>query len=338
MAVFPAKFKYLLISAFLLLFLQLGTTEVRANPNFYIEGPTAATTGEKLEFSLGINSDSETLSWAQAVIEFDTTHFSAQSLSISGSNCTLWSPADSVPPGKDAYSPTPYFSSGTIVFACGFANPGYSGSDGLIAKFTLNPLQPGTTALSFASTSGYNKVGFIGNPIPLGAMSDHAVTITGSAQPTPTLTPTPTPTGTLTPTPPVAPFTETTIQGHIRNNSQPVPSFSLRVTCTSGLFDQTISTDQDGFYSATLPRAECDLGEYILVFPTSHEWPGCPTPTSCGTFFAHQVTEDQRVIIHDWDGASAAQVPEFTTLAAAGAIIFATLGYAVLRFKISLTP
>jgi len=191
-----------IVSSLVLLGLGWVGSEVWANPYFYITGSNTGETGTAQTFNLYVNTDGDTITAAQAVVSFSGTYFLGVSNEVSNSSsvCSLWTPANSAPPGQNTTKTTPYIYSNRVIFTCGFTS-GYSG-DGYVGSFTLTPLSPGSTNLSFPSTSGYQKFIYIGSEITAGAMSDFGVTITGSVINTPTPTgPTSTPTPTYTPTP-----------------------------------------------------------------------------------------------------------------------------------------
>ncbi len=172
-------------------------SQVFAAPYFYISGDTELTTGENETFQLRVNSTGDNIGVLQTAVTFDDALFNTSSISNLNSECSMWAPANSIPPGKDSTSVTPYFYNSKVVVSCGFTGSGYTGSDGLIATFTLTPEAAGTTSLSFEN----NYFAFLGTEITPGAMLDFNLTITGDATPSDSITPLPSVTPTTTPIP-----------------------------------------------------------------------------------------------------------------------------------------
>lgn len=248
-----------------------------ANPYFYLTGPTSVETGEPATYTVKVDTDGDQITAAQAVVQLPPGYFTASSVSVSGSNCSLWTPANSAPPGSNTTTTTPYFNSNLVVFTCGFAasgGSGFSSATGTIGKFTVIPSSSGSVSMTFPTTAGYNVFYFIGSSIATGAMSSYNITITGGSSPTPTPTPTgtlspsptptPTPTGTQTPTP--TPTLTPTIT--------PTPSITPTPTTASSSSSSTeyaLTADDINFVelqelpSADSGRDETDITEAEII-------------------------------------------------------------------------
>lgn len=293
----PLLFTRLQFCLFVLLGLMLGhfwfAQPVLANPYFFITGTSSVTTGTNYEYLIKMHTDGNTVTAAQATLQIPSSYFSIVSFSISGSNCSLWTPANSAPPGENTTKTTPYAYNNNAVFTCGFSNPGINSADALIGKITLSPILAGSTNLSFATTSGYNKFYYIGTEITPGAMSDYTVSITGAGQPTatptPTVTPTPggpsnTPTPTATPTP--------TPTGSSGGGTTPTPTSSSGSSSSSSSGGYALSSGDVTFVTlAPMPTTGSGVNDVPLeqevvednTVPSPPEMTPRPTPSPIPT-------------------------------------------------------
>ncbi len=230
-------FRITVLIPFVFGFFLLTPDKAYANPYFYIYGRTEVTSGTAERYELHLNTDGNQIGAMQAVVNFDSNYFTATSISIVNSQCSMWTPANSAPPGENLTKVTPYFYNSKVVLTCGFTGSGYNGSDGLIATVTLTPYKDGTTSLTFSDS----YFAFLGSTIVPGAMDPFTLTITGTAQPTvsptaiPSVTPTVAPTPTATPTPTAS------------ASATPVPSPTPIVNQTVLFDDVTVVDVTDNF-------------------------------------------------------------------------------------------
>lgn len=187
------KIKHFAIA--LLASLAIPTTQVIAAPYFYVTGSNTTAGTADHQLSIYLDTDGQTLTAAETILNFENTYLQGKSISILNSRCSFWAPAD--PVLGYGTNPTPFFhNNNKVVIACGFSSPGFTSTDSigrLIARVTFTPLQTGTTTLSFNPTRTSYK--FIANTVPGGALPGFGLTVTatGSATPNPSATPTPTP-------------------------------------------------------------------------------------------------------------------------------------------------
>jgi hypothetical protein len=165
---------------------------VLANPYFFITGDSTIGTGNHTYY-IKMNTDGSQIGALQGVLNYDSTYFSTVQINTQNSQCSIWAPANSVPPGESLTRISPYFYSDSIVFSCGIISTGYNGTTGLILSFTLKALDNGSTSFSFSD--GY--FAYLGTTISPGAMSDYNIILSGVST-DPDATPTPTPTATPT--------------------------------------------------------------------------------------------------------------------------------------------
>lgn len=176
----------------------LTPMQIAANPYFYLTGATEASEDVTHTLDLYLVTDGDTVTAMQTVVDFDNSFLQAKSISILGSECSFWAPAD--PSLGYGNTPSPYFypssNSSRVVFSCGFSNPGYTSADSngdLISKIRFTPLNQGNTSLSI--DGGDTLLRYIGSTITVDSMSDFDLTIFESTDSsTPTATPTATPT------------------------------------------------------------------------------------------------------------------------------------------------
>lgn len=210
--------KYLSCLAIFATFLFI-VVPASAAPYFYFDGTASAVQNVNKTIEVYLYTDSQTLTAAETVISFDNNYLQASSISIIGSRCNFWTPADPASsyyisgratphyyPYPDASNPN--FTSNThVAISCGFANPGYqsSGANGnIVARIILKPITLGSTSLSFLSPN--TQFRYIGSSIAAGAMANFDLTVyestsSGSSSgSTTTPTPSPTSSGSATPT------------------------------------------------------------------------------------------------------------------------------------------
>ncbi|NMC35707.1 hypothetical protein GYA49_01540 [Candidatus Beckwithbacteria bacterium] len=187
------------------IFLLACTQSVFANPNCFITTSNPNIDGtDPVTFNIYLDTDGDQVGAVQIAVGYDSEYFGTALVSSYGSVCSMWAPANSVPPGENLIRTTPYIYSNKAIFSCGILGQGYNGTSGLIGKLTLTPLKDGNTTL----TLGNAFFAFLGSSITPGAMSNYPVVISNTftdpdATPTPTPSPTPTTiaTSSATPTP-----------------------------------------------------------------------------------------------------------------------------------------
>lgn len=198
--------KISLITFFTAILFAISCSVAYANPYFYLTGDIAHTTGEIENLSVRLNSDSSNIGVIQTVVHYDSSLYNTYAVSTANSQCSLWAPANSAPPGRDITAVTPYFYNSTVVIACGFIGSGYNSTDGLIATIRLTPSNPGNGSFSFSDS----YMAFLGSSITPGAMGTFNTTISGTPTPTQSPTPDPSATPTATPTPTASPTPSST--------------------------------------------------------------------------------------------------------------------------------
>lgn len=173
-----------------------------AAPYYYFSGLTTTSENSTYTSSVYLVTDSDTITAAQTVIDFNSTYLRAKSVSILNSRCSFWAPAD--PSLGFGNTPAPYFypssNSNKVILSCGFSYPGYTSADAdgdLIANIRFTPLNQGNTSLSFDSANTLFR--YIGNSLSVDSMSSFNLTIfestpspSASASGAPTAIPTPT--------------------------------------------------------------------------------------------------------------------------------------------------
>jgi hypothetical protein len=184
----------------LIIFLFIGiflTSAVWAAPYFYVNSTPGAERFHYKSLDIYLVTGAQFLTVAQAVLNFNSTYLSPYMISILGSRCSLWTPADPSL-GLGTSFQTPAFANGNkVVMSCGFSNPGYQSLDStgnLIATITLYPTTVGTTTLTFSNTAyiyGPNSIA-PGFSIPFD-LTIYESSSGAQATPTPSPTPPPTP-------------------------------------------------------------------------------------------------------------------------------------------------
>lgn len=166
-----------------------------ANPYFYISGDTSVRKNDYEVYELRLNTDGSQIGAMQIVVNYNTDYLSPSSISVLGSRCSIWAPANSAPPGQNLTRVSPYYYNGKIIYSCGITGSGYEGSDGLVGKFTLKGVrESGNTSLTLSDA----YFAFLGSSIAPGAMSDFDITMLEASAPA---TPAPTASPTAIPTP-----------------------------------------------------------------------------------------------------------------------------------------
>lgn len=189
--IFPGR-RLLIILSLFVLFCWLKLPAAQAAPRFVLSGSEITQLDYRYTYSLYLDTDGETLTAAQVVLNYDSAILEGVALSGLSSQCSFWAPAD---PGLGFGSTvTPYFyNDEKAVFACGFASPGYTtvtGGGDLIATITFLPIALTTAQSSLDLTD--NLFRYIGSAIVPGVNVGLNVSVY-VAPVTPTPIPSPTP-------------------------------------------------------------------------------------------------------------------------------------------------
>jgi hypothetical protein len=126
----------------------------------WLKTPASIHQNEAIIIPLYLNTVGTTINAAEVYIRFDPSLLEVQSVSKEGSFFTLWIDGQ------------PRFSNidGTISFAGGIPNPGYS-DEGIIGKVTFKARQSGNTRLQITDESRILKNDGIGTVVPLQSQS-----------------------------------------------------------------------------------------------------------------------------------------------------------------------
>ncbi|OGV95810.1 hypothetical protein A2W24_01990 [Microgenomates group bacterium RBG_16_45_19] len=175
-------------------FFGWNTGLIMAAPYFHLSGPTRVQRYYTYDFGVYLDTDGQTVTAAQAVINFDEQVLSDLAISTLSSRCSFWAPAD--PTAGFGSQGTPYFyNDNQVVLACGFVNPGYissaAGGD-LIAQIKLQPIVLTTQQSSLTFSNELLK--YIGTNLNLDASQGLNLTVYEStAAANPSVTPLPSP-------------------------------------------------------------------------------------------------------------------------------------------------
>jgi len=184
------------LSILWLIFLVLSPLPVAAAPYFFITGDTRPIRGNDYFYEVKLNTNGQTLTAAQTVVNLNATYVEPVMVSTVFSRCSFFAPAD--PSLGYGNTGTPYFYGGDqVVISCGFSNPGYvtaNGSGDIVARFSITPTASasGSTSYTFSDT----LFRYIGTTIAPGTSQTFNLTTfesTTSAymSPTPVTNPTP---------------------------------------------------------------------------------------------------------------------------------------------------
>ncbi len=178
---------------------------ISAAPFFYVKVfPVDTIQYAQTVIEFWLDSDSETLTATQAILNFGSDKLEGTSINIINSICTFWAPAD--PTLGYGNTPAPYFYNNSAVISCGFVAPGYQSTDAfgnLVARVIVEPTDYGPTTLSISN----QEFRYIGSEITAGSTSDYELNIIPASQGAiPTPTPTPDPDATPTPPPSATPY------------------------------------------------------------------------------------------------------------------------------------
>lgn len=186
-----------LVSVGVWFFLQPAV--VWAAPRFFVDGDTFGPMNLSHIWRIVLDTDGETVTAAQTVLNFDGELFEPLQLNTMSSRCSFWAPAD--PYLSMGVGVTPYFfEDNKIVVSCGFSSGGYNsgGNAGAeLVEFSLQPNYLGSSDFVFSNST----FKYIGDTLIPGLDENFTYTVAASAPPTPTPTPRPTP----TPLPPSVP-------------------------------------------------------------------------------------------------------------------------------------
>jgi len=160
------------IFSVLSIFNQLALPVLAANPYFYITGDNSIGGGPHTWY-VYLDTADNTIGALQTVINYDSDFFTATQINTQNSNCTIWSPADEVPPAESLTRVSPYFYDDKIIISCGTTGDGINDDNALIISFTMEPIQTGSTSFSFSDS----KLIFNGNSITPGASDVQSVNI-----------------------------------------------------------------------------------------------------------------------------------------------------------------
>ncbi|MGI5827884.1 MAG: hypothetical protein ACOX6V_02560 [Patescibacteria group bacterium] len=204
------------------------TCEEQGNaPFFYLSSSTGFTAGTESTVELRLNTCSQQIGTMQVVVNYSPDYFQSDingywagwitaRINKNGTVFPFFTPANSVPPGKDYSTSTPYAYNHKIIFTAGVGGTDGFNGDGKIATFVIKPYAPGNTSMTFSDiillyngqikTPGTQPIfnisiqgETVATPTPSPSPTPSA-TPTSSSEPTATPTPTPTPTPTVTPT------------------------------------------------------------------------------------------------------------------------------------------
>lgn len=215
-----------------------------AAPYFHLVANPYAVTGVRKNVDVYLATDGQTLTAIQAVVNFNSSYLTKDSISILSSRCSFWAPAD--PALGYGSNSTPYFyGSSKAVLACGFSNPGYTSSTSTgakIATLSFTPTASGSANLNFSNV----VMRYIGSTINPGNSSTLDITVYEStesaneANPSPTPIPTPGSsgsTGTTGSTTIISDPSDTLSESDLQFVQVNGSSGSNRTTSTSGSLD-----------------------------------------------------------------------------------------------------
>jgi hypothetical protein len=132
--------RYVLLILFVLLLAALPVA-AQAATLYFSPSSGSHDIGSDFNVTVGVNTAGVAINAAQATVSFPTNLLEVRSVAKSGT-LTLW-------PIEPSYSN----SSGTISFAGGLPNPGYTGSGGSIITITFRGKAEGTASVTLGSAS-----------------------------------------------------------------------------------------------------------------------------------------------------------------------------------------
>lgn len=207
------------------------TCEEQGNaPFFYLSSSTGFTAGTESTVELRLNTCSQQIGTMQVVVNYSPDYFQSDingywagwitaRINKNGTVFPFFTPANSVPPGKDYSISTPYAYNHKIIFTAGVGGTDGFNGDGKIATFVIKPYAPGNTSMTFSDIILlYN--GQIKTP---GTQPIFNISIQGETVATPTVTPTATASANPNPTPIVNQTTLSELEVVEEDNTVPAP-------------------------------------------------------------------------------------------------------------------
>jgi len=225
------------------------------NPFLYLDTiPRGAEiiSGTPIVLELRVNTCGQSVGVMQVAVAYPSTHFSSDvdgywaswitaRVNISGSVFPFFTPANSVPPGKNFSISTPYAYNHKIIFTAGVGGQTGFNGDGKVATFQLNPYNTGDVSLTFSDI----VMRFGINSVPLGTSPTYTATILG--EPSATSTPEPTPYPTVTPIPTITPTPTPTVTA--TPSATPVVVDPTPIVNSTTLFDDVNIVDVSDNFS-----------------------------------------------------------------------------------------